>query len=132
MSFPKYPKYKDSGIEWLGDVPEHWEIMRVKHLTRSIEQGWSPQCEGLPVENESEWGVLKVGCVNSGTFNPQENKVLPADLEPIASLSISAGDLLISRANTRELDRMRYNRVLFPKEESQVVSCNEFMAENLI
>ena len=94
---------KPSGIEWLGDVPEHWEMMRVKHLTRSIEQGWSPQCEGFPVEDESEWGVLKVGCVNSGTFNAQENKVLPGDLDPIPSLAISTGDLLISRANTREL-----------------------------
>ena len=25
MSFPRYPKYKPSGVEWLGDVPEHWE-----------------------------------------------------------------------------------------------------------
>ena len=26
MSFPRYPKYKDSGVEWLGNVPEHWEV----------------------------------------------------------------------------------------------------------
>ncbi len=26
MSFPRYPKYKASGVEWLGDVPEHWEV----------------------------------------------------------------------------------------------------------
>lgn len=26
MSFPRYPKYKDSGVEWLGEVPEHWCI----------------------------------------------------------------------------------------------------------
>jgi type I restriction enzyme S subunit len=32
VSFPKYPKYKDSGVEWLGDVPEHWEIRRLKFL----------------------------------------------------------------------------------------------------
>ena len=25
-SFPKHKRYKDSGIEWLGEVPEHWEI----------------------------------------------------------------------------------------------------------
>ncbi len=29
MSFPRYPKYKDSGVEWLGDVPEHWGISRL-------------------------------------------------------------------------------------------------------
>ena len=28
-SFPKYEHYKDSGVEWLGDVPEHWESERV-------------------------------------------------------------------------------------------------------
>ncbi len=94
---------KPSGIEWLGDVPEHWEVKKIKHFTRSIEQGWSPQCEGYPVETESEWGVLKVGCVNGGSFNSSENKLLPPDLEPIPTLTISSGDLLISRANTREL-----------------------------
>ncbi|MFV9646778.1 MAG: hypothetical protein ACNYWU_13225, partial [Desulfobacterales bacterium] len=25
-----YPKYKDSGIEWIGDVPEHWSALRLK------------------------------------------------------------------------------------------------------
>lgn len=29
MSFPRYPKYKDSGVEWLGEVPEHWEVKRI-------------------------------------------------------------------------------------------------------
>ena len=27
-----YPEYKDSGIEWLGDVPAHWEVKRLKHV----------------------------------------------------------------------------------------------------
>jgi type I restriction enzyme S subunit len=99
---PHAPR-KPSGIEWLGDVPEHWEVTRIKHVTCSIEQGWSPQCEGFPVETESDWGVLKVGCVNGGTFTPSENKVLPPELEPIEALGIVKGDLLISRANSREL-----------------------------
>lgn len=94
---------KDSGVEWLGDVPEHWAVVRVKHLVKTFEQGWSPQCENFPVESASDWGVLKVGCVNGGLFNPEENKALPPDLTPLPELGISAGDLLISRANTREL-----------------------------
>ncbi len=94
---------KDSGVAWLGQVPAHWEVKRVKHVTQSIEQGWSPQCDGFPVSSDDEWGVLKVGCVNGGRFNPEENKSLPADLTPIPELGIAAGDVLISRANTREL-----------------------------
>lgn len=27
-AFPKYERYKDSGVEWLGEVPEHWEVRR--------------------------------------------------------------------------------------------------------
>ncbi len=27
-----YPAYKDSGIEWIGQVPEHWKVARVKLL----------------------------------------------------------------------------------------------------
>lgn len=94
---------KDSGIEWLGEVPESWKVVRIKHIICSIEQGWSPQCESFPVETPDDWGVLKVGCVNGGRFNPVENKALPTNLEPVLALGISAGDLLISRANTREL-----------------------------
>jgi type I restriction enzyme S subunit len=29
MSFPRYPKYKETGVEWLGQVPEHWEVRRI-------------------------------------------------------------------------------------------------------
>ena len=93
---------KPSGIEWLGDVPAHWKVVKVKHLVQSLEQGWSPQCEGFPAE-EDEWGVLKVGCVNGGIFNPAENKLLPPELEADPKLGIAHGDILISRANTREL-----------------------------
>ncbi len=32
MSFPRYPKYKPSGVEWLGEVPEHWGRTRLKQL----------------------------------------------------------------------------------------------------
>ena len=30
MSFPRYPKYKPSGVEWLGEVPEHWALPKLK------------------------------------------------------------------------------------------------------
>lgn len=49
MSFPKYPRYKDSGIEWLGEVPEHWDIWKVAHAFSHIGSGTTPPSE------ESEW-----------------------------------------------------------------------------
>ena len=93
---------RDSGVEWLGEVPAHWEVKRLKHLLVKLEQGWSPSCESRPAEPE-EWGVLKVGCVNGLDFDPTENKALPSELTPLPEYEINPGDFLISRANTKEL-----------------------------
>ncbi len=30
--YPRYDIYKDSGIEWLGEIPAHWEVERLKNL----------------------------------------------------------------------------------------------------
>ena len=38
MSLPRYESYKDSGVEWLGEVPEHWGIVRLRYLCK-IETG---------------------------------------------------------------------------------------------
>ena len=29
-----YPKYKSSGVEWLGEIPEHWEVKRLKYVVQ--------------------------------------------------------------------------------------------------
>ena len=93
---------KDSCKKSIGYVPEHWGLKKMKYIIISLEQGWSPQCEKEPSKGESP-GVLKVGCVNGGVFNQKENKKLPPELTPIKKYQIKKDDLLISRANTREL-----------------------------
>ena len=95
-------KLKESGVPWLGMVPEHWGVKKLKHLIGPMEQGWSPQCDNYPAE-EGEWGVLKAGCVNGTSLNELENKRLPVNEEPILELEIKPGDILMSRANTTEL-----------------------------
>ena len=34
MKYKPYPEYKDSGVEWLGEVPAHWEVRRLKFVAR--------------------------------------------------------------------------------------------------
>ena len=91
----------DSGIAWLGKVPKHWRVMRLRRFIESIEQGWSPECHNVPAADE-EWGIVKAGCCNGGCFNPNENKSLPDSLNPIENLEIKGGDLLMSRASGSE------------------------------
>lgn len=39
MSLPNYPKYKETGVEWLGGIPEHWDICKFRHMfTESSEK----------------------------------------------------------------------------------------------
>ena len=33
-----YPSYKNSGVEWLGYVPEHWEVRRARYIFREIDR----------------------------------------------------------------------------------------------
>lgn len=98
MTLRRYEEYRDSGVEWLGQVPAHWEVLQLRRVIHGIEQGWSPECESRPAEN-GEWGVLKTGCVNGGRFNPQENKALPSHLEAPPQLEVAPDDLLMSRAS---------------------------------
>ena len=42
-----YPAYKDSGVPWLGKVPEHWEVRRVKTLFREKDQRNGDGCRVL-------------------------------------------------------------------------------------
>jgi type I restriction enzyme S subunit len=34
--YKAYPEYKDSGVEWLGKVPSHWEILSAKRMFQSV------------------------------------------------------------------------------------------------
>lgn len=52
-------EFKDSP---LGRIPVEWEIQQLGFLLKSINQGWSPDCDSEPAPN-GEWGVLKTTAV---------------------------------------------------------------------
>ncbi len=57
-----YPAYKDSGVEWLGEIPEYWEITRLKYAAPSSTTKLTEKPDDLPflgLENiESQTGRL--------------------------------------------------------------------------
>ncbi|MDE1336086.1 restriction endonuclease subunit S [Vibrio aestuarianus] len=93
---------KDSGVEWLGEVPEHWDVLRLKHLIESLESGVSVNAADIPARTD-EVGVLKTSCVYTRTFRAEENKtVVPEDLHRV-KCPVRKGAIIISRMNTPEL-----------------------------
>ena len=95
-------KLKPSGVEWLGDVPEHWELIQLTRVLSSIEQGWSPVASEGEVK-EDQWAVLTLSSVKKGIFYPRENKPLELSLEVPSNLEVKKGDFLLTRSNTRNL-----------------------------
>lgn len=51
-SFQKYPAYKDSGVEWLGEIPMKWDAVRMKFLFRDISIKNRPEQELLSVTQD--------------------------------------------------------------------------------
>jgi type I restriction enzyme S subunit len=79
-----------------------WQEKALAEVIASIDAGWSSQSEPRPCR-DGEFGVLKVSSVTSGLFRPEEHKAVPRVDASRALIKPKRGDLLFSRANTREL-----------------------------
>ena len=90
---------RDSGIAWLGQIPKHWRVNRLRWFITRLEQGWSPQAEDREPD-DNDWAVLKLNAVNEGAFDDTKIKALPIGIERPESLEVHAGDFLVTRANT--------------------------------
>ncbi|WP_412522222.1 restriction endonuclease subunit S [Shewanella algae] len=94
-------------LDMFGDPvtnPKGWNIFSLVNGIQSIDSGWSANGDNTPATKE-QLGVLKISAVTSGIFRPEENKAVDIQSVPAGKklLKPRAGDLLFSRANTREL-----------------------------
>lgn len=94
MSFPAYPAYKDSGVEWLGVVPNHWAVTLLKRgyevvLGKMLQpEARRDDDEFLPYLRAANIQLSGVDTVDVKRmwFGPEEKK----------SLLLRRGDLLVS------------------------------------
>ncbi|MBE1138439.1 restriction endonuclease subunit S [Escherichia coli] len=94
-------------LEIFGDPvknPKGWKKNKIKKGVLDITSGWSATGENIPCKSD-EFGVLKISSVTSGIFKPEENKMVDSETILASKKLIfpKKGDLLFSRANTREL-----------------------------
>ena len=94
-TFPTYPAYKDSGVEWLGEVPEHWNISPLK---------FSASCNDtvLPDSTDDDYEIeyVEISDVNeiSGITGSTSYKF--SDAPSRARRMLQDGDVLISTVRT--------------------------------
>lgn len=99
MSFPRYESYKESGVEWLGDVPEHWQHASLRHACRRITDGshFSPKS----VENGKSYVTVRnLDCGKIDLLGAA--KVSPEDFEQLekAGCRPAINDVLFSKDGT--------------------------------
>lgn len=63
----KYSSYKDSGVEWIGEIPEHWEVKKLKYISK-IKTGYTPDI--AKNTNYDINGTVWVKPDNLDEFNP--------------------------------------------------------------
>jgi type I restriction enzyme S subunit len=91
---------KDSGIEWIGEIPEHWTVKKIKYLG-TFRNGLTYSPDNVTNE-ESGTLVLRSSNIQNGNVVFDDNVYVDMDIPEI--LQVAAGDILIcSRNGSREL-----------------------------
>ena len=95
MKYPAYPKYKKSGVEWLGDLPEHWEVKRLK--TSAIH--WVSNVDKVPSENEVPVKLCNYTDVYYNDFITSDMELMEttATKEEIEKFHLNEEDVVITK-----------------------------------
>jgi len=81
--YPRYPAYKDSGVEWLGEVPGHWDVFTIKNIFHLVTQ----QCTERPKH-----------CVGLENIEGWSGKLVETDNEfSGAGIAFAQGDILFGK-----------------------------------
>jgi type I restriction enzyme, S subunit len=96
MKYKTYPQYKPSGVEWLGDVPKHWEIKRLKNITNVISKGTTPSTEGFEISFEGIIRFIKAENIINDNISKYPEFLINEETNKALSRSIlQEKDLLI-------------------------------------
>ena len=94
---------KDSGVEWIGEIPSHWTTKQLRYVIKNLNSGTSVNSEDISVEGANEIGILKTSCVFGDVFRPEENKrVVPHEFNRV-KCPVLGNSIIFSRMNTPEL-----------------------------
>lgn len=93
-------KKKDSGIEWIGEIPEGWEVRKIKHIANLAGRiGW----QGLTSQEYSDEGAFLITGINFKNGRIDWNSCVHVPYsrwEEATQIQIKNGDLLITKDGT--------------------------------
>lgn len=140
MTLAPYPQYRPTGIEWLGEVPEHWEVKRLKYVA-SVNGGQSPSSAavnsdgvGLPfLQGNAEFGrhhpkATKACASPAKTADPRD--ILFSVRAPVGAMNVAdqkygIGRGLVAIRSDRDApfcDRFLFYYLLFARRRLHAVA----------
>ena len=87
IKLQKYPAYKNSGVEWLGEIPEHWEAVSLGSILELKSDKNHPDYEVLSVYRE--YGVIKK--------DSREDNHNATSLDTSNYKAVEPGDLVVNK-----------------------------------
>lgn len=94
-----YPKYKPSNIPWIGEIPDHWEVSRIKYISNGeyksfVDGDW------IEAENITSYGIrlIQTGNIGIGEYIEQGFRYITEDtFRKLHCTEIHPNDVLICR-----------------------------------
>jgi len=112
QSLARYPAYKDSGIDWIGEIPSHWEVRRLK-FNASIINGYAFKSEDIGDEGEI---LIRIGDIeNSSADSYKRVDISKYSIAGIEKFIVKRDDILVAltgatigKTNTYNLESIAY------------------------
>lgn len=87
---------KDSGIDWVGKIPKHWMLRKIKHLTSKIGSGKTPRGGGNIYSNEGILFLRSQNIYETGLYLENATYISPKIDDSMKSTRVYSNDVLLN------------------------------------
>lgn len=95
--FKKYDAYKDSSVEWIGNIPAEWSLKKISHVFRNIGSGTTPLSGSDIYYKNGSINWLQTGDLNDGYIDETSKKITEKALRHYSTLKqYSKGSLVVA------------------------------------
>lgn len=120
----RYDKYKDSGIEWIGEIPDSWCVRKLNSLLNAIGSGTTPKGNDNYYDGDIYW--LNTGDLNDSYISTINKTVTEIALQECSTLKIFPKDSVVIAMYGATIGKLGI--LMFPATTNQaccVMSCSE-------
>ena len=108
----RYSSYKDSGVSWIGEIPEHWSLRRIKYIFSELKEKSENGLE-LPLSLSKDGGIIP--------FNEKKNKTMES-ASYVGGNIVHKGEIVFNRFKARLFAVSGYDGIV--SSDYAVYKCN--------